>query len=66
MSEKKTFEDNLSQLERIVEQLESGEISLEDSFKLYKEGMKTLKSCHSHIDKIEKEIEIIRHDTVTK
>lgn len=63
MSEKTTFLDNLNHLEIIVEQLESGEASLEDSFKLYKEGMKALKTCHNHIDKIEKEIEVIRKDT---
>ncbi len=63
MSEKATFQDNLSHLEIIVEQLESGEVSLEDCFKLYKKGMKTLKTCHDHIDKIEKEIEIIKNDT---
>lgn len=66
MSDKTTFQDNLNHLENIVEQLESGEASLEDSFKLYKEGMKALKTCHDHIDRIEKEMEVIKHDAVTQ
>ena len=34
-----TFEESLKQLENIVEQLESGEIDLEKSVKLYEKGM---------------------------
>ena len=39
-----SFEKNLQNLENIVEKLESGEIGLEDSVKLYEEGMKIKKN----------------------
>ncbi len=40
--------------EQTLEQQE--DISLEESFKLYKEGMKLVKSCNDRIDKVEKEV----------
>ena len=39
------FESNLKKLEEIVEKLESGSIGLEESVKLYEEGMKIKKIC---------------------
>ena len=40
-----SFESNLQKLESIVDKLESGEIGLEESVKLYEEGMKIKKIC---------------------
>jgi len=48
------FEANLKKLELIVDKLESGDIGLEESVKLYEEGMKIKKIC----DKILKDIEM--------
>jgi exodeoxyribonuclease VII small subunit len=62
MSNKLTFQENLDSLEKIVEQLESGEITLEDSLELYKQGMLFLKECNDKIDKVEKEIEIVQNE----
>lgn len=57
MSEKeKSVEEAFQTLETIVEQLESGEISLEESFKIYKDGMELLKYCNDKIDKVEKKM----------
>ena len=39
--------------------MESSEISLEDSFRLYETGMKKLKQCNDKIDKVEKKMLVI-------
>ena len=43
--DKNNFESNLKKLEEIVEKLENGEVDLEESVKLYDEGMKLKKNC---------------------
>lgn len=42
---KHTFEQSLSRLEKIVEALEEGEISLDESLKMYEEGIQLSKEC---------------------
>lgn len=54
--ETRTMEEAMKALDEIVQQLESREISLEDSFKVYQEGMELLKYCNSKIDKVEKKM----------
>ena len=44
-AKKATFEDNMKRLEEIVEALESGNLPLEDTVKLYKEGMTLSAQC---------------------
>lgn len=63
---KNTFEENLMKLEKIVKQLEAGEISLEESLIIYKEGMDLLNKCKNKLDTVEKEIEIITQDEKAK
>lgn len=54
MSKKqKSFEESIERLEEISELLESDEVSLEDSIKLYEEGIKLSKYCYSVLDKAE-------------
>ena len=53
------FEDALGKLESIVEGLEGGKISLEDSIKRYEEGIKLAKFCSMKLDEAEKKIEIL-------
>ena len=43
--DKNNFETNLKKLEAIVDKLENGEVDLEESVKLYEEGMKLKKNC---------------------
>ena len=54
--ETRTIEEAMKSLDAIVTKLESREISLEDSFKVYQEGMELLKYCNSKIDKVEKKM----------
>jgi len=62
MSKKKndsSLESHLSGLEKIVSELENGELSLEESLKKFEEGVKLTKNCQQIIDDAEKRIKII-------
>ena len=54
------FETNLTKLEMIVDKLESGDIGLEESVKLYEEGMKIKKICDNKLKDIEMQIKKIK------
>ncbi len=54
--ENKSLEEVFEQLDQIVEQLEDTNISLENSFALYHQGMKLLKVCNDKIDTVEKKM----------
>ena len=51
-----SFEENLERLENIVRDLESGNVSLNESMKKYEEGVKVFKSCKDLLSKAEKKI----------
>ena len=51
-----SMEEAFQELDAILEKLEGKDISLEDSFKIYKEGMKLVQTCNSRIDRVEKEV----------
>lgn len=53
------LEDAFKKLDEIIEELEKPDISLENSFALYQEGMKLVKACNDSIDKVEKELIIL-------
>ena len=54
------FESNLKKLEVIVDKLESGDIGLEESVRLYEEGMKIKKICDKKLQDIEMQIKKIK------
>ena len=54
------FELNLKKLELIVDKLESGDAGLEESVKLYEEGMKIKKICDKKLEDIEMQIKKIK------
>ena len=53
MEKKTNFESDLSRLEELVEQLESGDCSLDDSLKLYEEGVELIRRCSERLNKAE-------------
>ena len=56
MAEKKTavnFEKAIKDLEKIVEDLESGELSLEQSLKTFEKGIKLARQCQGELEKAE-------------
>ena len=60
--EKKRFEEALDELEKVVERLESGELSLEDSLAAFEEGIGLVKFCNQKLTEVEKKIELLVKD----
>lgn len=64
MSKKKmTFEDALTRLEELVQQLESGEAPLEESLKSFEEGKNLVKFCLNLLDKAEIKVKELEQTT---
>ena len=59
---KQTFEEALTELEKIVEKVEQGEIGLEESIEQYAQGMQLIKHCRDILDQAEKRIETINKE----
>jgi exodeoxyribonuclease VII small subunit len=58
----KRFESALEELEQIVEQLESGELSLEDSLSAFEKGVGLVRFCNQKLNEVEKKIEMLVRD----
>lgn len=56
------FEKSFQQLEKIVQRLESEELSLDESLKLFEEGITLSRFCHRKLEEVEKKIELILSD----
>lgn len=56
------FEAALQQLEEIVQRLEKGELPLEESLKLYEEGIRLSRLCHAKLEEAEGRIEMLMKD----
>lgn len=54
-----TLEELFEELEEVAGVLENGELSLEESFRLYQEGMGKLKLCNEKIEEVEKKVLIL-------
>jgi exodeoxyribonuclease VII small subunit len=57
-----TFEQALQQLEQIVQKLEKGELPLEDSLRLYEDGIRLSRLCHTKLEEAEGRIEVLLKD----
>jgi len=67
MEEKKNFESSLEELEKIVKELETGNVSLDDAIGKYTEAMKLAKFCSEKInDATEKVNKILTEDNTLK
>lgn len=58
MSEKK-FEEAMKRLENIVESLDRGDLSLEESLKIFEEGMKLLHFCSKKLEEAEEKVTLL-------
>jgi exodeoxyribonuclease VII small subunit len=56
---KKKFEEALQELETIVQRLEDGNLSLDESLALFEEGIKLSRLCSQRLDEAEKKVEIL-------
>lgn len=57
-----TFESSLGELEKIVRKLEDGDLSLEESLKLFEDGVRLSRECQERLSKAERRIEILLKD----
>lgn len=53
------FEKRLNRLEEIVEKMETGELTLEDSLKLFEEGVKLSRECNSQLTDAEQKVKLL-------
>ena len=58
----KKFEAALEDLEVVVEQLETGELSLEESLEAFEKGVGLVKYCNQKLDEVEKKVELLVKD----
>ena len=63
---KPSIEEAFSEIEKKIALLEKEDISLEDSFRYYQEGMDLLKYCNESIDQVEKKVQKISSDGKTE
>ncbi len=56
---KKTIEEMFSEIEQTLAKLESADVTLEDSFRFYEDGMKQIKCCTDALTQAEKRMQIL-------
>lgn len=57
--EKQVFEDDIKRLQKIVEELGSGKLTLADSLKKYEEGVKLAQSCSLTLNEAQRKVELL-------
>ena len=57
-----TFEASLSNLEKIVRRLEEGDLPLEESLKLFEDGVRLSRECQERLNQAERRIEVLLKD----
>ena len=62
MPEKMTYESGIAELEEIVRQLESGSVSLDESFKSYQKGVKLYKKLKAILDEGDAKIRVLTEE----
>ena len=62
MSEKGKFEESIEKLEQIANELEKGNLNLDESVSKFEEGMKLSKECTEILEEAEKKISILIND----
>lgn len=60
--EKLSLEEALMKLDHTIEKLQAEDVSLEESFQLYKEGMEYVKLCTQTIDQVEKKVLMLNQE----
>jgi len=58
----KNFEGALAELEEVVEQLESGDLPLDDSLAAFEKGVGLVKFCNQKLTEVEKKVELLLKD----
>jgi exodeoxyribonuclease VII small subunit len=53
------FEKKLGRLEEIVQKMEKGELALDESLKLFEEGIKLSRDCHQRLNEAESKVKVL-------
>ena len=64
-TEKKDFETQLARLQAVVDQLEQGDISLEQSLALFKEGQELVRDCRKKLAAARHQVEVFSQGALT-
>jgi exodeoxyribonuclease VII small subunit len=59
---KQSFETALKELEEVVGKLESGEVSLDQSLKLFEQGIALVRQCSKRLDEVESKVQVLVSD----
>ena len=59
---KVSFEDSMKKLEDVVGRLEGEEVSLEESLKLFEQGVKLMRFCHLRLSEVEEKVQTLVAD----
>lgn len=59
MKDKQNFEEDLKKLQKIVEELSGGKLSLGESLKRYEEGVKLARSCSQTLQEAQRKVELL-------
>ncbi len=59
---KKTFEESMTQLEKIIEEIEGGDLPLEKALKKFEEGVSLSKFCLEKLEETEKKVNLLLKD----
>ena len=62
-SQNQTFEASMQRLEQIVRAMERGDVALEESLKLFKEGTELVRNCGKLLDEAELQVKKVMTDT---
>ncbi|HXG30348.1 MAG TPA: exodeoxyribonuclease VII small subunit [Thermodesulfobacteriota bacterium] len=54
-----SFEDALNELKTIIEKLESGNLSLEESLAAFERGTRLIASCHEKLNEVQRRVQIL-------
>ena len=57
-----SLEEKFSEIESIIGRMEEPQIGLDESFRLYQDGVKKLRECNQMLDTVEKKMQVIREE----
>jgi exodeoxyribonuclease VII small subunit len=60
--QKQSFESSLASLEKVVRELERGDLPLEKSLELFEQGVRLSRECQERLNEAERRIEVLLHD----
>ena len=59
MKDKQSFEEDIKRLQKIVDELSSGKLTLGESLKKYEEGIKLAQSCSTLLNEAQRKVELL-------